>query len=63
MKDHMESIWRRVQEKQALEMAALRLCRKRRGILSIKLSVSAACGLLATLLPVAGAAQSIIGHL
>jgi len=57
MKEHMRSIWDRVREKEALAMAGRELCARPRGFLpSPKLWVSAACGLVVTLAPIAGAA-------
>lgn len=60
MKERMDTIWEIVREKQALEEAARRLREKRHGMLGWKLSVSAACGLIITLFPAAGAAQSLV---
>jgi len=56
MKKQMDAIWERVREKQTLESAAYRLLDQRRNTLALKLSLSAACGLIIVLLPITGAA-------
>ncbi len=59
MNEHMGAIMKKAREKQRLEEAARRLRQEKRNQLSIKLSLSAVCGLLIALLPAAGAAQAI----
>ncbi len=61
MKEHMDAIWAKVAEKQSLETAARALLVRQDGVWALKLSISAACGLLMALLPVAGAAQAFAG--
>lgn len=63
MNGRMQDIWDRVREKEALAAAGLALCREARGILLLKLWISAACGLIVALAPVAGAARDFTGVL
>jgi len=61
MKEHLSGIWDRVREKEALAMAGQALCAQPIGFLhpffwEPKLWISAACGLIITLAPIAGAA-------
>ncbi len=55
MRNHMEAIWRKVEERQTLLNAAGSL-RLQPGGLLVKLSVSAGFGLMVALLPLTGAA-------
>ncbi len=59
MKERMDDIWERAREKQSLQEAAHRLRKERRSP-RLKLSVSAAFGLMIALLPIAGAAQGVL---
>ena len=61
MRERMDGIWERVNEKLRWESAARELLDKRRSVLLWKLSLSAICGVAIALLPTAGAAQSLIG--
>ncbi len=56
-KEQMQGIWKKVWEKQMLEVAARQLCERRGGKLAMKLAVSAVGGLLVVLSPAVGAAQ------
>ena len=55
-KEYMRDIWDRVREKESLAAAGLALCGQARGVLLFKVWISAACGLIVALTPIAGAA-------
>jgi hypothetical protein len=58
MREHLSGIWGRVREKEALAAAGLALCAEPGGFLLMpKLWISAACGLIILLAPIAGAAK------
>ncbi len=57
MRERMDGIWRKIEKKQALQEAAHRLQKERKGFVGLKLSLSAALGLAVILLPIVGAAQ------
>ena len=59
MKERMRGIWVRVCEKEALAAAGRALCGPAKGFFPPKLWISAACGLIVALAPVAGAARDL----
>ncbi|MCL2812100.1 MAG: hypothetical protein FWD25_09485 [Clostridia bacterium] len=57
MKEHLSGIWDKVREKEALAVAGQALCAQPTGFIwTPKLWLSATCGLIITLAPIAGAA-------
>jgi len=56
MRERMRDIWDRVREKEALAAAGRTLCAPARGMFRPKLWISAACGLVLALAPIAVAA-------
>ena len=63
MADRMRGIWDRVREKETLAAAGRALCGPDRGFFQPKLWISAACGLIVALAPIAGAAGDLSGIL
>ena len=59
MNEHMRGIWDRVREKESLDAAGRMICAPPEGLLQPKLWISAACGLIVALAPVAGAAARL----
>ena len=63
MKERMRDIWDRVREKEALAAAGRAFCGPAQDfyLLPPKLWISAACGLIVALTPIAGAAGDFTG--
>ncbi len=60
IKERMQGIWERVSKKEALSLAGELLCEPMKGVVLLKLGISAACGLAMALTPIAVAATDLL---